>query len=63
MQLEETASSKDVPPLSSRGVFELPAFVAQNNMRPVRKTSFFYDVYRLRMILSQPERNCTKSLV
>jgi|GEM_PF-6787419 len=34
MQLEETASSKDVPPLSTRGVFELPAFIAQNNMRP-----------------------------
>jgi hypothetical protein len=35
MQLEETASSKDVPPLSARGVFELTEFVAQNNMRPV----------------------------
>lgn len=32
MQLEETASSKDVPPLSTRGDFELPEFVAQNNM-------------------------------
>jgi len=31
MQLEETASSKDVPPLSSRGVFGLPEFVAQKN--------------------------------
>lgn len=31
MQLEETASSKDVPPLSPWGVFELPEFVAQNN--------------------------------
>jgi hypothetical protein len=34
MQLEETASAKDVPPLSTRGDFELPAFIAQNNMRP-----------------------------
>jgi hypothetical protein len=32
MQLEETASAKDVPPLSYRGVFGLPAFIAQNNM-------------------------------
>lgn len=34
MQLEDTASSKDVPPLSPRGVLELPEFVAQKNMRP-----------------------------
>jgi hypothetical protein len=31
MQLEETAGAKDVPPLSSRGVFELPEDIAQNN--------------------------------
>lgn len=40
MQLEETASSKDVPPLScTRGVFELPAFVAQNNLHLPISTS------------------------
>ena len=32
MQLEETAGSKDVPPLSTRGVLELPEFVAQYKM-------------------------------
>ena len=35
MQLEETASSKDVPPLSSRGVFGLPEIVAQQNKYPL----------------------------
>lgn len=39
MQLEETASSKDVPPLSPRGVFGLTEFVAQNNMRPAGQTT------------------------
>lgn len=63
MQLEETASSKDVPPLSSCGVFELPAFVAQNNMRPVRKISHYYRVSCFISTISLPERNCQKSLV
>lgn len=61
MQLEETASSKDVPPLSSRGDFELPAFIAQNNMRPV--FSSFYGISCLISAISMPERNCQKSLV
>ena len=34
MQLEETASSKDVPHLSTGGNFELSRFVAQYNLRP-----------------------------
>jgi hypothetical protein len=42
MQLEETASAKDVPPLSTRGVFGLPAFIAQNNMRPQGQVISFY---------------------
>jgi hypothetical protein len=39
MQLEDTASSKDVPPLSPRGVLELPEFVAQKNMRPAGQST------------------------
>ena len=54
MQLEETASSKDVPPLSPRGVFELPEFVAQHNMLPSGYASLLTDPW---------VRNQTKSLV
>ena len=54
MQLEETASSKDVPPLSKRGVFELPEFVAQHNMLPSGFASLMTNLW----VCSQ-----TKSLV
>jgi hypothetical protein len=59
MQLEETASSKDVPPLSSRGVFELPGTIAQNNMR------FPSDLGSIttRVDTLSPRRICLKSLV
>ena len=39
MQLEETASSKDVPPLSIRGVLELPEFIAQKNKQQMGLTN------------------------
>lgn len=59
MQLEETASSKDVPPLSYRGVFELPGNIAQNNLR------FNADLgsQSTRVETPSPKRNCLKSLV
>jgi hypothetical protein len=56
MQLEETASSKDVPPLSYRGVFGLPGYIAQNNTRPVSKKNFL-------CYFKEPDRDCWKSLV
>jgi hypothetical protein len=59
MQLEETASSKDVPPLSSLGVFELPEFVAQHNMCPVWQNTDLCGF----LISNQPVRKQTKSLV
>jgi hypothetical protein len=37
MQLEETGTSKDVPPLSSREAFELSTFVA-NRVAKLNKT-------------------------
>lgn len=54
MQLEETASSKDVPPLSTRGVLELPEFVAQHKMLQISLVSIF-----TRLLMSSQ----TKSLV
>ncbi|MPM44401.1 hypothetical protein SDC9_91079 [bioreactor metagenome] len=59
MQLEETASSKDVPPLSNRGVFKLPGTIAQNNLR---STSDFRTQW-VRVYALSPKRNCLKSLV
>ena len=38
MQLEETGTSKDVPPLSSREAFELSTFVA-NRVAKLNKTT------------------------
>ncbi len=59
MQLEETAGSKDVPPLSYRGVFELPGTVAQNNLRFPSD----FGTQRVRVDALSPKRNCLKSLV
>jgi hypothetical protein len=59
MQLEETASSKDVPPLSHRGVFKLPGTIAQNNLR----FSSDFDIHWVRVYALSPKRNCLKSLV
>lgn len=59
MQLEETASSKDVPPLSHRGVFELPGNIAQNNLR----FSVNFGSQHVRVDALTPKRNCLKSLV
>ncbi len=59
MQLEETASAKDVPPLSCRGVFVLPGNIAQNNLHPGRKIG---EKPRLAILL-KPECICWKSLV
>jgi hypothetical protein len=56
MQLEETASSKDVPPLSTSGVFELPEFVAQYNTGENTVCCGF-------LISISPVRNKMRSLV
>ncbi len=57
MQLEETANSKDVPPLSMRGVFELPGNIAQNHISPVCKLLYVICTN------IEPDRDCWKSLV